>query len=222
MKKLYLIDVSSLFFRAFYAVRPLTSPAGLPVNAIYGFLSMIIKLLKEEKPEFMVFCYDRKEPSFRKEMYSEYKAHRTEMPEDLAKQIPYIKKLADLLGIPSLEVPSYEADDLIGTLTKFGKRQGMDVVIVSGDKDFGQLIEDGVILYDTMKDIRYDSAGVFEKWGIRPDQFIDFLAIVGDTSDNIPGVRGLGEKGTIKLLQQFTHLEDIYNRIDEVESKSVK
>ncbi|MFM6929605.1 MAG: DNA polymerase I [Bdellovibrio sp.] len=222
MKKLYLVDVSSMFFRAFYAVRPLTSPTGVPVNAVYGFLSMITKLMREEKPEYMVFCYDRKEPSFRKEMYDDYKAHRTEMPEDLVKQLPYFKRLADILGIPSLEVPTFEADDIIGTLTKVGRSHGMEVVIVSGDKDFGQLIEEGVILYDTMKDHRYDVKGVFEKWGVRPDQFIDFLAIVGDTSDNIPGVKGIGEKGAIKLLEQFTHLEDIYENIDKVESKSVR
>lgn len=222
MKKIYLIDVSSMFFRAFFAIRQLTSPKGMPVNAIYGFISMITKLMKEEKPDYMVFCYDRKEPSFRHDMYTEYKAHRTEMPEDLAVQIPYIKQLADIMGIPAVEVPSYEADDIIGTLTKVGKKHGVEVVIVSGDKDFGQLIEDGVILYDTMKDHKYTSQGVFEKWGVRPDQFIDYLAIVGDTSDNVPGVKGVGEKGAIKLLEQFKSLEDIYENIDKVESKSVK
>jgi DNA polymerase-1 len=222
MKKIYLIDVSSMFFRAFYAIRALSSPTGMPVNAIYGFLSMISKLLKEEKPEYIVFCYDRKEASFRKDMYSEYKANRTEMPDDLAVQIPYIKKLADLLGIPSVEVESYEADDLIGTMSCLGRKLGLDVVIVSGDKDFGQLVQDHVVLFDTMKDIRYDAQGVFEKWGVRPDQFIDYLAIVGDTSDNVPGVKGIGEKGAIKLLQQFKSLEDIYENIDQVESKSVR
>ena len=222
MKKLYLIDVSSMFFRAFYAIRQLTSPAGVPVNAVYGFLSMITKLLKEEQPEYLVFCYDRKEPSFRKDMYQEYKAHRTEMPEDLSKQIPYIKQLADILGIPALEVPSYEADDIIGTLTKFGRKNGMEVIIVSGDKDFAQLIEDGVFLYDTMKDIRYDAKGAFEKWGVRPDQFIDFLAILGDAVDNVPGVKGVGEKGAIKLLEQFKHIEEIYENIDKVEPKGVR
>lgn len=222
MKKIYLVDVSSMFFRAYYAIRPLTSPSGIPVNAVYGFLSMITKLLKDEKPEYMVFCYDRKDPSFRKEMYDGYKANRTEMPDELAQQIPYIKKLADLLGIPSLEVPQYEADDLIGTLTKFARRQNMEAVIVSGDKDFAQLIEEHVVLFDTMKEVKYDSAKTFEKWGVRPDQFIDYLAIVGDTSDNVPGVKGVGEKGAIKLLEQFKTLEDIYENIDKVESKSVR
>ncbi|UOE99730.1 DNA polymerase I [Bdellovibrio reynosensis] len=222
MKKLYLVDVSAMFFRAFYAIRPLTSPSGVPVNAIYGFLSMIIKLLKEENPEYLVFCYDRKEPSFRKELYADYKAHRSDMPEDLAKQVPYIKQLADVLGVPSYEIPGYEADDIIGGLTKWGRHHDMEVFIVSGDKDFGQLIQDHVYLYDTMKDVKYDAKGVFEKWGIRPDQFIDYLAIVGDASDNVPGVKGIGEKGAIKLLEQFKTLEDIYENIDKVEGKSVK
>lgn len=222
MRKLYLIDVSAMFFRAFYAVRPLTSPSGLPVNAIYGFLSMLIKLIKEEKPEYLVFCYDRKEPSFRKDLYEDYKAHRTEMPDDLAKQVPYIKQLADLMGIPSYEVPGFEADDIIGSLTKWGRHHKMEVFIVSGDKDFGQLIQEHVWLYDTMKGVRYDAKGVFEKWGVRPDQFIDYLSIVGDTSDNVPGVKGIGEKGAIKLLEQFKTLEDIYENIDKVESKSVR
>ncbi len=222
MKKLYLVDVSAMFFRAFYAVRPLTSPSGLPVNAIYGFLSMIIKLLKEEKPEYLVFCYDRKEPSFRKDLYEEYKAHRTEMPEDLVKQVPYIKQLADLLGIPSYEVPGYEADDIIGSLTKWGRHHDMEVFIISGDKDFGQLVKDHVWLYDTMKGVRYDSKAVLSKWGILPEQFIDYLSIVGDASDNVPGVKGIGEKGAIKLLEQFKTLEAIYENIDQVESKSVR
>ena len=132
MKKMYLVDVSSMFFRAFYAVRPLTSPSGLPVNAIYGFISMITKLLKDEKPEYLVFCYDRKEPSFRKDMYQEYKAHRTEMPEDLAKQMPAIKQIAPLFGIPTLEVPTFEADDIIGTMTKLGRKNDMEVQCSEG------------------------------------------------------------------------------------------
>lgn len=222
MKKIYLIDVSAMFFRAYYAIRPLTSSTGVPVNAVYGFLSMITKLMKEEKPDYMVFCYDRKEPSFRKDLYNDYKANRTEMPEDLAVQIPYIKKLASIMGIPTLEVPGYEADDLIGTMVHIAREHDLEAVIVSGDKDFSQLIKDHVVLFDTMKDVRYDSQGVFDKWGVRPDQFIDYLAIVGDTSDNVPGVKGIGEKGALKLLQQFSTLEDIYARIDEVESKSIK
>jgi DNA polymerase-1 len=222
MKKIYLVDISSLFFRAYFAIRPLSSPSGLPVNAIYGVLSMIIKLLKESKPEHIVFCYDRKEPSFRKEMYTEYKANRSEMPDDLGQQIPYIKKLIELLGLPTLEVPSYEADDLIGTLCVLGIRKQFEVVIVSGDKDFGQLVQPGVILWDTMKDTRLDEKAVIEKWGIPPKKFIDYLALVGDSSDNIPGVDGIGPKGAQKLLEQFGCIEDLYQRIDEIESLKLK
>ncbi len=222
MKKIFLVDVSSLFFRAFYAIRPLSSPSGLPVNAIYGFLSMLIKILKDEKPEYIVFCYDRKEPSFRKALYADYKANRTEMPEDLAQQIPYIKKLADLLGIPSFEVPDYEADDLIGTLSEIALKNQFEVIVVSGDKDFGQIVKPHVILWDTMKDTRIDVLGVKEKWGIQPKQFIDYLALVGDSSDHIPGVQGIGPKGAQKLLDQFQSIEDLYERIDEIENPKLK
>lgn len=216
MKKIYLIDVSSLFFRAFYAIRPLSTPAGQPVNAVYGLLSMLIKLLKSEKPEYAVVCYDRKEPSFRKEIFPEYKANRSDMPDDLVLQIPYMKKLVDLLGIPTLEVDKFEADDLIGTLTRVGLENQAQVVIVSGDKDFAQLVQNGVIMFDTMKDSKMDELGVFEKWGVKPAQFRDYLAIVGDTSDNIPGVSGLGPKGAQKLISEFGTLEKIYENIEQV------
>ncbi|PIS10253.1 MAG: DNA polymerase I [Bdellovibrio sp. CG10_big_fil_rev_8_21_14_0_10_47_8] len=216
MKKLFLVDVSSLFFRAFYAVRPLTSPSGLPTNAIYGFLSMLIRLLKEEKPEYLVFCYDRPEPSFRKDIYPEYKANRTEMPEDLIPQIPYIKKLAEVLGIPSVEMLGFEADDLIGTLTCLGQKHKMEVFIVSGDKDFGQLIKAHTYIYDTMKNVKIDSQGVIDKWGVPAEHFIDYLALIGDSSDNIPGVSGIGPKGAQKLLLEYGSLEKIYDDVENI------
>lgn len=220
MKRIYLVDVSSLFFRAFYAVRPLTSPKGVPVNAIYGFLSMVLKLMKDEKPDSVVFCYDRKEPSFRKDLYAEYKANRTEMPEDLVPQIPYIKKIADDLGIPSLERNGFEADDLIGSLVKIGRGAGAEVFIVSGDKDFAQLLEPHVWIYDTMKNLKIGPAEAREKWGVRPDQMIDFLALVGDSSDNVPGVHGIGPKGAQKLLEQFGDLDGIYAHLDEIKGST--
>lgn len=221
-KSCYLIDVSSLFFRAFYAIRPLTSPSGVPVNAVYGFYAMIFKLLKEEKPDFAVFCYDRKEPSFRKEMYEDYKANRTEMPEDLAVQIPYIKKFADLFGIPSLEIPRFEADDIIGTMACLAAKNDCEVYIVSGDKDFAQLVSEQVFLFDTMKNVKINAALAKEKWGVYPHQMIDYLALVGDSSDNVPGVAGIGPKGAVKLIEQFGTLEKIYENIDLVSSESIK
>jgi DNA polymerase-1 len=221
-KSIYIVDVSSMFFRAFYAIRPLTSTKGVPVNAVYGFMSMIVKLFKEKKPDHIVFCYDRKEPSFRKNLYTEYKAHRIEMPEDLQIQMPYLKQVASLLGICDLELENYEADDLIGTIATQAANQSYEVFIVSGDKDFCQLVNDRIFLYDTMKEIVYTPNEVKEKHGVTPDQFIDFLAITGDTSDNIPGVAGIGPKGAQKLIEQFGTLEKIYENIDSVSSASIK
>lgn len=222
MKKLYLVDVSGMFFRAFYAIRPLSNSAGLPVNALYGFLSMTVKLLREIRPDYMAFCFDRPEPSFRKEIDPNYKAHRKEMPADLVPQVPYVRKLTEALGIPCFDKLGFEADDIIGTLTHFGREHGLEVVIVSSDKDFGQLVRPFVTMYDTMKDIRYDEAGVMEKWGVEPRKVIDYLAILGDSSDNVPGVSGIGEKGAQKLLQEFDSLEDIYGNLDRVPGASLK
>lgn len=222
MKKLYLVDVSGMFFRAFYAIRPLSNPAGMPVNALYGFLSMTVKLLREIRPDYMAFCFDRAEPSFRKEIDPNYKAHRKEMPADLVPQVPYVRKLTEALGIPCFDQLGFEADDIIGTLTRFGREHGLEVVIVSSDKDFGQLVKPFVTMYDTMKDVRYDEAGVVEKWGVEPRKVIDYLAILGDASDNVPGVKGIGEKGAQKLLQEFDSLEEIYENLDRVSGASLK
>ncbi|OFZ30390.1 MAG: DNA polymerase I [Bdellovibrionales bacterium RIFCSPHIGHO2_01_FULL_40_29] len=221
-KRIYIIDVSSMFFRAFYAVRPLTSTKGVPVNAVYGFISMIVKLIKDKNPDHMVFCYDRKEPSFRKDLYTEYKANRSSMPDDLQVQMPYLKQVANLFGICDLEVPTFEADDLIGTIAKMAEREDYESYIVSGDKDFCQLISDHVFLYDTMKDIVFTPQLVKEKHGVFPEQFLDYLAITGDTSDNIPGVGGIGPKGAIKLIEQFGSVDGIYKNLDKIESASIK
>lgn len=222
MKKIYLVDVSSMFFRAFYAIRPLSSTKGVPVNAVYGFISMIAKLLKEKNPEYIVFCYDRKEPSFRKELDVNYKANRTVMPDDMQVQMPYLKQVAGLFGIADLEVESFEADDLIGTIATQAGAENFETYIVSGDKDFCQLIDEKTFLYDTMKEVVYTPAMVKEKHGVDPAQFIDYLAITGDTSDNIPGVAGIGPKGAIKLIEEFGTLEKIYENLDKVASAGIK
>ena len=222
MKKLYLVDVSSMFFRAFYAIRPLSNPAGMPVNALYGFLSMTVKLLREIRPDYMAFCFDRSEQTFRKDIDPNYKANRSEMPADLVPQIPYFRRLSEALGIPCFDQEGFEADDIIGTLTKFGRDHGVEVVIVSSDKDFGQLVKPFVSMYDTMKDVRYDEAGVIAKWGVEPRKMIDYLSIVGDTSDNVPGVAGIGEKGAQKLLAEYDSLEDIYENIEKITGATKK
>lgn len=222
MKKLYLVDVSSMFFRAYFAIRSLNNSKGVPTNAIYGFLSMVVKLLKDEQPDYLAFCYDRPEPSFRKEIFDDYKANRSEMPEDLAPQIPYIKKLTDVLGIPSFEEKGFEADDIIGTLAKFGEKNKMEVVIVSGDKDFSQLINKHITMFDTMKNNHFDVDKVIEKWGVHPDHFIDYQALTGDSSDNIPGVRGVGPKGAQKLINEFKTIENLYKNLDSVKNANLK
>ncbi|MCB0368794.1 MAG: DNA polymerase I, partial [Bdellovibrionales bacterium] len=220
MKKIYIIDVSVMFFRAYYAVRPLTSPQGLPVNALYGYLSMLIKLLKDEKPDYLALCYDLKEPSFRKDLYNEYKSNRTEMPEDLVKQIPYLRKLNEALNFSSFEKVGYEADDLVGTISEWSIKHELEVYIVSGDKDFAQLVRPHLYLFDTMKNIKLDEDGVLKKWGVRPDQFCDYLALIGDSSDNVPGVSGIGPKGGQKLISEYGSLDNVYNNIENVVGKT--
>lgn len=222
MKKLYLVDVSSMFFRAFFALPPLSNDKGMPTNALYGFLSMSVKLLRDIQPDYIAFCFDSKEPSFRSEIYPEYKANRDEMPSDLVPQVPYVRKISEELGVPILEKPGFEADDLIGTLTKFGRRNDLEVVIVSGDKDFAQLVDTRVSMYDTMKEVHYDREGVKAKWGVEPEQMIDYLALVGDSSDNVPGVRGIGPKGACKLLHEFKTLDGVYENLDKITGKAMK
>ncbi len=221
-KRLYLIDVSSMFFRAFYAIRQLSNPQGMPTNAIYGFMNMTVKLLREIKPDYMAFCFDRPEPSFRKEIDPRYKANRSDMPEDLVPQVPYIRRVSHALGVACFDKLGFEADDIIGTLAWMGRDEGLEVVIVSGDKDFGQLVGPHVTMYDTMKDIRYDEAGVKEKFGVEPRKMRDYLALVGDSSDNIPGVKGIGPKGAQTLLEQFDSLEDIYKNLDQISNKNIR
>lgn len=222
MKNLYLVDASNMFFRAFFAIPPLTNDKGMPTNALYGFLAMSLKLIRDVKPDYLVYCFDMKEPSFRSELYPEYKAHRDEMPDLLKPQIPHLKQMVATLGIATAEKAGFEADDVIGTLTMEAVREHVNAVIVSGDKDFAQLVRPGVSLYDTMKDVRLDSDGVMAKFGVRPDQIIDYLALVGDSSDNVPGVRGIGPKGASKLLSDYQTLDGIYEKIDEIKGATQK
>ena len=209
---LYLIDISSFIFRAFYAVRELTAPDGTPVNAVYGVASMLGKLIDEVNPEHLVVVYDSKEQSsFRKEMYADYKANRSETPPTLIPQFDLIEQLIKHMGIPSYVQGGVEADDIIATLTK---RWVIDdeshrVVVVSGDKDLMALVTGKVQMWDTMKDVHYTPHEVIEKFGVNPDQVRDYLAIVGDTSDNIPGITGIGPKGAELLLKEFCTLEGI-------------
>lgn len=221
-KNLYLVDVSGIVFRAFYALPPMQNKKGQSTNALFGFLKVVLKLLKTQNPTSLVFCLDTPHPSFRKKIYSEYKANRQDLDPDLAEQLPFVENLTKSLGICTAAKKGFEADDVIGSLAKQGEEKGYSVVIVSGDKDFAQLINKNICMYDIHREFIYDSKGVLEKWGVQPEQMIDYLALVGDSSDNIPGVRGIGPKGASKLLLEFKTLKNIYLNVDKIVSASVK
>ena len=216
-KKLYLIDISSLFFRSYYAIDPkMKDEKGRPTNAIYGTLKMLSQLGTKAEIDYIVACFDSKQPSFRKNLYTEYKANRKEMPEDLEAQIPFLKLMMDRLKIAVWQKPGFEADDLIASLALKAKKNKFNTYIVSGDKDFAQIVDSKIFLYDTMKDRIYDPSGVEAKWGLPPSQMRDYLSLVGDSSDNVPGVRGIGPKGAIKLLKDYKDLKGIYKQSDSI------
>lgn len=208
---LYLIDISSFIFRAFFAIRALKNKAGEPTNAVYGVATMLARLAEEAKPEYLAVVYDSKEPSFRKEVYPEYKANRSAPPDDLVPQFDRIEQLIRAFEIHSYRQSGVEADDLIATLTHrwCAEAPHHHVVIVTSDKDLMQLVSDRVEIWDTMSNKFYAPPQVEEKFGVRPDQIRDYLALVGDSSDNIPGVAGIGPKGASDLLKQFGTLEQI-------------
>ena len=211
---LYLIDASSYVFRAYFAITGhLSNRRGLPTKAIYGFTNMVWKVLRERRPTYMALVFDAPGPTFRHEMYEAYKANRPEMPADLIPQLPYIKEIGQALGIPILEIEGYEADDIIATLAR---RIDHQVVIISGDKDFLQLVSDRVIIWDPMKNIIYDRKAVERRFGLPPEKLLDVMALTGDSSDNIPGVPGIGEKTAIKLIREFGSLEALLERVEEV------
>ncbi|MCG8637326.1 MAG: DNA polymerase I [Desulfobacterales bacterium] len=218
-KTIFLIDGSAFLYRAFHAIRSLSTSAGHPTNATFGFTRILLKLLKDKQPDYAVVFFDVKGPTFRHEMYEEYKANRPPMPEELAVQIPDIKEVVAALNIPLVQKPGFEADDLVGTYSRLAQEQGFKVVMVTGDKDFIQLVTDDCILWDPMKDTVTDRAKVKEEMGIEPAQFIDVLGLAGDTSDNIPGVKGVGPKTAIKLVAEFGSVSGIYDRLDDLKKK---
>ncbi len=208
---LYLIDISAFIFRAFYAVRELTAPDGTPVNAVYGVASMLGKLIDEVDPEYIAVVYDSKEPSFRKEIYPEYKANRSAPPEPLLPQFDIIEELITKMGLPSFRESGVEADDLIATLRKEWIKQDPKhrVIVVTGDKDLMALVDAKTQVWDTMKEVHYTEHEVTEKFGVAPNQICDYLSIVGDSSDNIPGIMGIGAKGAETLLREFKTLDGV-------------
>lgn len=204
----------------------LKSPANEPTGAVFGFVNMLNTLLEKEQPSMIAVAFDRSEPTFRHEKYSEYKANRDAFPEELIPQLSRIKEFLRLIAIPQVEMPRYEADDIIGTLAKAASAKNIDVACLTSDKDFYQLVDDNIRLYKPGKPItEFDIVGkeaVFQKFGVEPHQVIDVLAIIGDTSDNVPGVKGVGDKTAIPLVQKYGSLENIYAHLNEIESKSVR
>jgi DNA polymerase-1 len=219
--KLFLIDGHSLCYRAFYAIPGLTNSKGEPTNAIYGFATMLRKLMEEQKPDHAAVCFDRREPTFRHEQYKEYKAHRKPMPEDLVGQIEPIKEFCRASKLAVFEKAGYEADDVIGTLALRGKQEGYRVFIITGDKDAFQLVDEKIKILQPHKENKvYDAAAVRERFdGLGPDKVVDILALMGDASDNIPGVPGIGEKTAIKLMQEFGSVGGLLKKLEELSSE---
>jgi DNA polymerase-1 len=218
--RVILIDGSSLIYRAYYAIPGnLTASSGLHTNAIYGFALMFGKILAGKLPEYGAMVFDAPGKTFREEEYPEYKAQRPSMPEDLSEQLSSIDRLVEQHDFPILRVSGFEADDVIGTLTRQATEAGYEVRIISGDKDFAQLIGPDVRMVDTLRDIVFDTELVKKRWGVAPETFIEHLALLGDTADNIPGVPGIGQKGSAALLEKFGTLDGVYENIEALKGK---
>ena len=217
---LYLLDGSSYIYRAYFAIRHLSSPKGFPTNALYGFTQMLLKVMKDRAPAHVAVIFDAGKLTFRNELFPAYKATRNAMPDDLAQQLEPIKQMVRAFNIPALELQGFEADDIIGTIAKKCEALGMACVVVTGDKDLMQIVSENVTLLDTMKEKSFGIAEVLEKFGVGPERVVDVLALWGDASDNIPGVPGIGEVTAKKLLQEFGSLDELLARASEVKGKN--
>lgn len=228
MNKLILIDGMALIFKAYFAFmrNPLSSKKGEPTSAIFGFLSQLFKIMEDTKPDYIAVALDSKEPTFRHKIYSEYKANRDMIPEDLIPQIARIQEIISALNIMTYRLPGYEADDIIGTILKKTSKQGIESIAVTPDKDYIQLIDENLFVIKPGKSNEdlafYNYDKVVTEYGFKPEQMIDFLALVGDLSDNIPGVKGIGEKTAVPLIESFGSVEGIYDNIESIEKNSVK
>lgn len=217
--RLILIDGSSFLFRAYHALQHLSSPDGKPTNAIFGVANMLRRLLAEYNSDYFAVVFDAPGKNFRHELYRDYKAHRPPMPDDLRVQIEPLHELIRAMGLPLIMVPAVEADDVLGTLAVYAEQQGFQVVISTGDKDMAQLVNGQIILEDSMSNKRMDIEGVKLKFGVKPSQIIDFLALTGDKSDNIPGIPSVGEKTAAKWLTQYETLDNLIAHADEISGK---
>ena len=221
-KILYIIDLSSYYYRAFHAIRGLSTSRGFPTNAVFGVTNMLLKVLRERQPQYLALALDSKGPTFRHEKFPQYKAHRPPMPEDLAMQLPLIHEIIQGLNLPILAREGFEADDLIAALTVKARSQGFRVEIISGDRDLLPLVQEGVDMWDPMKDTLFDEAAIREKYGVAPPELLEVKALAGDPSDNIPGVPGVGEKTALKLIARFHTVENLLARLEEIKEKALK
>jgi DNA polymerase-1 len=219
---LYLVDGSNALHRAYHAIRSLSNSKGMPTNAIYGFAAILRKLVREHRPTHVGVAFDVSESAARKEAFADYKAHRKPMEDDLKVQIPYIKRLCEAWRMPILEIEKFEADDVIATLAKKAASEGFDVVIFSSDKDFLQIVGPHVRVYHALREKMLDRKGVEELFGVPPDKVGDVLALMGDASDNVPGVSGIGEVGARKLIQEYGSLESLLARAGEISAKKTR
>jgi DNA polymerase-1 len=219
---IYLIDGSAYVYRAYHAISHLSNSSGLPTNAVFGFTRMLIKLIEDKNPQYLVMVFDSKGPTFRHEKYSQYKANRPPMPDDLVVQQPYIRKVVEAFNIPIVEKQGFEADDLIATLAQQAESQGYRSVMVTGDKDFLQLVTSESTIWDPMKDRIWTEQNIIDKYKFKPSQLIDMMGFWGDTSDNVPGVPGIGEKTAIALIQQFGSMDNVYAQIDTITKNKQK
>ncbi len=222
MMNLYLIDGNSYIYRAYYAIKKLSNSKGFPTNAIYGFTNMLLKIIREKKPDALCIVFDSPVPTERHKLYEEYKAQRPEMPKDLILQIPFIKKIIEALKIPVYEMPGQEADDVICTIAKKSAVEGASVYIVTGDKDMMQALSVRIKIYDPMKDSVIDETYVREKFGLPPERMPEFMAITGDTVDNIPGVKGIGEKTAKDLLLTTGSLHELINHPEKIKNQRIR
>ncbi len=216
---LVLVDASSYFFRAFHALPPLTNSKGQPTGAIYGVTNMIKRLIKDYQPALLGIVFDAKGKTFRDEWYPEYKAHRPPMPVELSSQFQPLLDVLDAMGLPILMIDGVEADDVIGTLARLACARGMKVVISTGDKDMAQLVTENITLINTMSNQVLDIQGVQDKFGVMPNQMIDYLTLVGDTSDNVPGVTKCGPKTAVKWLATYQTLDNLVAHVDDITGK---
>jgi len=219
---LYLIDGNSYVYRAFYAIRGLTNSKGFPTNAIYGFTNTLLKIIREKKPDGVVISFDSPEPTERHRIFTDYKAHRPETPSELVQQLPHVREVVKAFNISIFEAPGYEADDLIGTIAKELSRKGANVFIVTADKDMLQLINENVKIYDPVKDRILDEEYVKEKFGVGPERVTEFMALTGDAADNIPGIKGIGEKTARELLINVKGLNEIFEHPEKIKKEKLR